>query len=163
MINNHIKGKEYEIQTRDHIINVLNKKAYLWEDVPETILVNAGIIGSHNINRLIRKEKKENSLMDTGIDVIQVNEDDSVSLIQCKNGYKNGITMHDLSGFMCWMTVLDKLNGYVYYTDKISNITFKERLWYWVNNINKEILCKCGNKKTFNKNWLDGYRKYCSP
>ena len=49
------------------------------------------------------------------------------------------------------------------YTDKISNITFKERLWYWVNNINKEILCKCGNKTTFNKNWLDGYRKYCSP
>lgn len=49
------------------------------------------------------------------------------------------------------------------YTDKISNITFKERLWYWVNNINKETLCKCGNKTTFNKNWLDGYRKYCSP
>jgi hypothetical protein len=24
-------------------------------------------------------------------------------------------------------------------------------------------LCKCGNKTTFNKNWLDGYRKYCSP
>jgi superfamily II DNA or RNA helicase len=121
MINNHIKGKEYEIQTREYIINTLNVKAYLWEDTPETILVNSGIIGSHNINRLIRKEKKENPLMDTGIDVIQVNEDETVSLVQCKNGYKNGITMHDLSGFMCWMTVLDKLNGYVYYTDKISN------------------------------------------
>jgi superfamily II DNA or RNA helicase len=59
--------------------------------------------------------------MDTGIDIIQVNGDETFSLIQCKNGYKNGITMHDLSGFMCWMTVLDKLNGYVYYTDKISN------------------------------------------
>ena len=121
MINNHIKGKEYEIQTREYIINTLNVKAYLWEDTPETILINTGIIGSHNINRLIRKEKKENPLMDTGIDIIQVNEDESISLIQCKNGYKNGITMHDLSGFMCWMTVLDKLNGYVYYTDKISN------------------------------------------
>jgi superfamily II DNA or RNA helicase len=121
MLINNIKGKEYEIQSRNHIINILNKKAYLWENTPETILINSGIIGSHNINRLIRKEKKENPLMDTGIDVIQVNDDDTVSLVQCKNGYKNGITMHDLSGFMCWMTVLDKLNGYVYYTDKISN------------------------------------------
>jgi hypothetical protein len=81
MLINHIKGKEYEIQTRNHIINVLNKKAYLWEDTPETILINSGIIDSHNINRLIRKEKKVNPLIDTGIDVIQVNEDDSVSLI----------------------------------------------------------------------------------
>ena len=120
-MNNHIKGIEYEIQTRDYIINSLNKNAYLWEDTPETILINAGIIGSHNINRLIRKDKKENPLMDTGIDIIQVNEDNMISLIQCKNGYKSGITMHDLSGFMCWMTVLDKLNGCVYYTDKISN------------------------------------------
>ena len=32
MLINHIKGKEYEIQTRNHIINVLNKKAYLCED-----------------------------------------------------------------------------------------------------------------------------------
>jgi hypothetical protein len=59
--------------------------------------------------------------MDTGIGIIKVNEDETVSLIQCKNGYKNGFTIHDLSGFLCWMTVLDKLNGYVYYTDKISN------------------------------------------
>jgi hypothetical protein len=29
MLINNIKGKEYEIQTRDHIINSLNKKAYL--------------------------------------------------------------------------------------------------------------------------------------
>ena len=87
MLNSHIKGKKYEIQTRDHIINVLNKKAYLWEDIPETILINAGIIASHNLNRLIRKDNKENPLMDTGIDIIQINEDNSISLVQCKNGY----------------------------------------------------------------------------
>ena len=29
--------------------------------------------------------------------------------------------MYDLSCFMCWMSVLDKLNGCVYYTDKIYN------------------------------------------
>ena len=45
----------------------------------------------------------------------------------------------------------------------IDNITFKEKLWYWVNDIQVRFLCKCGNNTTFNKNWLDGYRKYCSP
>ncbi len=44
----------------------------------------------------------------------------------------------------------------------IQDITFKERLWYWVNNINTQFLCKCGNKTTFNRNWKDGYKKYCS-
>lgn len=28
--------------------------------------------------------------------------------------------MENLAGFMCWMATLDKLNGYVYYTDKLS-------------------------------------------
>ena len=94
--------------------------AYLWTDTPETILINAGIIGSHNFNRIIRKENKKNPLQDTGIDIIQVNDDETISLIQCKNGYKNGLIMNDLNGFGCWMSVLDKLNGYVYYTDKLS-------------------------------------------
>ena len=120
MENNHIKGIKYEIQVRDYIINVLGKKAYLWTDTPETILINAGIIGSHNFNRIIRKENKKNPLQDTGIDIIQVNDDETISLIQCKNGYKNGLTMNDLNGFGCWMSVLDKLNGYVYYTNKLS-------------------------------------------
>jgi superfamily II DNA or RNA helicase len=123
MKTNQIKGYNYEVQIRDYIINELRKPAYLWSDTPETILVNNGIIGSHNINRLIRQESKQNNLQDTGIDIIQVDSNENLccSLVQCKNGYKKGITMNDLSGFMCWMTVLDKLKGYIYYTDKLSN------------------------------------------
>ena len=49
------------------------------------------------------------------------------------------------------------------YTINIKDISFKERIWYWVNDITKEKTCKCGKKTTFNKNWKDGYRKYCSP
>ena len=41
-------------------------------------------------------------------------------------------------------------------------VTFKEKLWYWVNGLLVPYTCKCGNATTFNKNWLDGYRKYCS-
>ena len=44
----------------------------------------------------------------------------TVSLVQCKNGYKNGITIENLAGFMSWMFSLPNLNGYVYYTNKLS-------------------------------------------
>jgi hypothetical protein len=109
---NKVKGTNYEFQIRDYIINSLNKKAYLWSDTPESILLNNGLIGSHNQNRIIRKENKENPLQDTGIDIIQIESSDSVSLVQCKNGYKNGITMSDLAGFALWMLSLDNVKGY---------------------------------------------------
>ena len=117
---NKVKGTNYEFQIRDYIINSLNKKAYLWSDAPELLLINNGLIGSHNENRIIRKENKENPLQDTGIDIIQIESSDSVSLVQCKNGYKNGITMSDLAGFALWMVSMENLKGYVYYTDKLS-------------------------------------------
>ena len=115
------KGDEYEIYIRDHIINDLNKQAFLWSHTPETILIESGIIGSHNEHRLRRKENKLNPLHDTGIDIIQVNEDKSISLIQCKNGYERGLIMSDLAGFGLWMASIDSLKGYVYYTSKLSH------------------------------------------
>lgn len=117
---NKIKGDKYEIQIKNYIINELNKNAYLWNEPPETILINSGIIGSHNEHRLRRIENKENSLIDTGIDVIQIEDNNLYSLIQCKNGYKNGLTFNDLSGFIYWMAGLINLTGYVYYTNKLS-------------------------------------------
>jgi superfamily II DNA or RNA helicase len=122
---NKIKGDNYELQIKYYIINQLNKQAYLWSEAPETILIDSGIIGSHNEHRLRRISNKENSLQDTGIDIIQIEDNNMCSLIQCKNGYKNGLTMNDLAGFMCWIATLDKLNGYIYYTNKLS-VNIKE-------------------------------------
>ena len=118
-MDNQIKGLNYEIQIRDYIITKLNKQAYLWDHTPEDLLIEHKIIGSHNQSRLIRKENKENPLRDTGIDIIQV-EEDSLSLVQCKNGYKSGVTINDLAGFNFWMANTN-FNGYVYYTNKLSN------------------------------------------
>ncbi len=42
------------------------------------------------------------------------------------------------------------------------NISFREKLWYWVNNINIIQTCLCGKPTSFNKNWLNGYKKFCS-
>ena len=54
--------------------------------------------------------------------------------------------------------IYEEINNHI----DIIDISFKEKLWYYSNNIVNEFVCKCGNKTTFNKNWLDGYRKYCS-
>ena len=118
-MDNQIKGYNYEIQIRDYIITELNKQAYLWSHTPESILIDYNIIGCHNDARLKRKENKENPLIDTGVDIIQV-ENDSLSLVQCKNGYKNGVTINDLAGFNFWMANTN-FRGYVYYTNKLSN------------------------------------------
>ena len=127
---NQLKGAAYENQ----ILELLrrDKPAYLWKYAPETILIENGIIGSHNTARLKRKAELcdssentqenplENLLRDTGVDLIVMETETECSLVQCKNGYKNGITMHDLAGFMCWMATMNNKLGYVYYTDKLS-------------------------------------------
>ena len=120
METNKEKGKNYEIQVRDYIRTILKKPAYLWDDTPETLLIKVGIIGSHNENRLKRKENKENPLQDTGVDIIQVENENICSFVQCKNGYKSGVTYDDLAGFLMWMMSFENTNGYVYYTSKLS-------------------------------------------
>lgn len=44
----------------------------------------------------------------------------------------------------------------------INDLPFIQKLWHWVNNIEYYILCECGSPVSFNRNWLDGYRKACS-
>ena len=119
-MDNISKGYYYELQVKFHIINKLNKLAYLWSEVPIPILINNGIINSHNDHRLQRINNKINPIRDTGIDIIQLEDNNICSLVQCKNGYKGGITMEHLAGFMCWLFSLHNLNGYVYYTNKLS-------------------------------------------
>ena len=99
-MDNYTKGYQYEKQVKNYLINHLHKEAYLWYETPETILIEGSIIGSHNDLRLKRKENKLNPLRDTGIDIIQIdNENNKISFIQCKNGYSKGLRMEDLAGF----------------------------------------------------------------
>ena len=43
------------------------------------------------------------------------------------------------------------------------DITFKEKFWYYINQVDKTFLCKTCNEKTttFHKNFNDGYQQYC--
>jgi predicted helicase len=124
-MENNIKGYLYEEQIKNYIINDLNKPAYLWSFTPENILIENGIYGSHNDARIKRKEltnNNTNKLIDIGVDIIQV-DDNKISFVQCKNGYKKGVTIDDLAGFsIMTLTHQNNINkGYVYYTDKLSN------------------------------------------
>ncbi len=57
----------------------------------------------------------------------------------------------------------DLYSSIVEYCIDIKDLSFKQKLWHWVNEHPTYYLCPCGNMITFNKNWLDGYRKGCSP
>lgn len=130
--NNQEKGLFYEKYVRDFIIENLHKNAYLWNECPENILINNNLICSHNSMRLYRKDLKEGNMhshKDIGIDVIQIedkigetNNSDGTyicSMIQCKNGYANGITIENIAGIMI-RTAAQDTNAFIYYTDKLS-------------------------------------------
>eukprot|EP00596_Hydrurales_sp_CCMP1899_P003625 CAMPEP_0119045650 /NCGR_PEP_ID=MMETSP1177-20130426/41670_1 /TAXON_ID=2985 /ORGANISM="Ochromonas sp, Strain CCMP1899" /LENGTH=794 /DNA_ID=CAMNT_0007017797 /DNA_START=468 /DNA_END=2849 /DNA_ORIENTATION=- len=117
------KDDMYKIQIRNHIIFSLKKPAYLYSDTPVQLLIDNGIFDSYNDHRLKRIASKEanlNSFHDTGIDIIQVESDGSLTLVQCKNGHK-GVTIEDLADILDYSLHFDKLNAHVYYTDKISD------------------------------------------
>jgi superfamily II DNA or RNA helicase len=141
-MNNQTKGLLYEKYVRDFIIQNLNKNAYLWNECPENILIENSLIDSHNDMRLLRKDIKEGFLhchKDIGIDIIQI-EDNKCSMIQCKNGYTNGLCVNDIGGIMMRSNFLRNMNTYIYYTHCLSrNIRYTAKLSPFVVNIDCSI------------------------
>ena len=49
------------------------------------------------------------------------------------------------------------------FSSEILEISFKERIWFWVNNIKKRPVCRCGKYTKFIGNWDNGsYLRNCS-
>jgi hypothetical protein len=121
-MNNKLKGYLYEVQIKNYIVNKLNKQAFLWSETPESLLLEHKIIGSHNKFILNKKNNNKNPLIDIGVDIIQIDDNNKLSFVQCKNGYINGVTIKDLAGFsIMTLTYQNYINkGYVYYTNKLS-------------------------------------------
>ena len=55
---------------------------------------------------------------------------------------------------------VDLYNSIINYTNL--DVPFIQKIWHWVNDFQNEFTCQCGNKTSFNRNWKDGYKKYCS-
>jgi len=137
-MNNQEKGLLYERFVKDFIIQKIGRNAYLWNECPENILIENALIHSHNDMRLIRKDIKEGYLhchKDIGIDVIQINGD-NCSIVQCKNGYANGLCVEDISGIMMRSNFLKNVPTFIYYTNCLSrNIRYTAKLSSYVVNI----------------------------
>jgi len=137
-MNNQYKGLLYEIYVKDFIIQKLSKNAYLWNECPENILIDNNLIASHNEMRLLRKDLKEGHLhnhKDIGIDIIQI-DNNKCSIVQCKNGYNNGLCVDDIAGIMMRSAFIRDVNTFIYYTSCLSrNIRYTTELSPYVVNI----------------------------
>ena len=120
-MNNQEKGLIYEKFVKYILINKFNKEVYLWNECPETILIENKLVSSHNHLRMIRKDIKEGHLhnhKDIGIDLILIDKDE-ICLIQAKNGYSSGVRIEDLAGIMM-RNSLTRKKSYIFYTNSLS-------------------------------------------
>ena len=53
-------------------------------------------------------------------------------------------------------------NEIVDFSINIPDVSFKYKIWHWINNEANYILCYCGNRVSTKMNWRDGYKEYCS-
>ena len=118
-MNNQTKGLLYEHFVKDKIINELHKNAYLWNQCPENLLIQYGLIKSRNEARLIRREGDLHNHKDIGIDIIQIDSDNDITIVQCKNGYSKGLKLDDVAGIMLRRASKDVTTA-IYYTSKLS-------------------------------------------
>lgn len=130
-LTNHEKGKFYEVYINIDLNQQPETKiSYLWKDVPEQVLYDAGWITEYNKHRLERKDTKTNAnspdeninpLKDVGVDNVRVRKDESIDFIQCKN-YFRSLRIEDIAGFSFIMLCHPNIKGILYHSnDKLSN------------------------------------------
>lgn len=168
---NCIRGFQYE----KYVLNKLHdfydiKEIYLWKNVPDSLLIDSGIILSNDLVNIKEKYKTSkylrnyNVLLDTGIDIICKLQNDNIILVQCK-AYNSIISQKHLSGFFrslldCYIINQKKNNTYtitglIVHTSDISPL-IKESYCYKTNLINDLFIpFMCKNTK----NKLIKYKK----
>ncbi len=137
-MNNQEKGLVYEKYVRNFIIKKLGINAYLWNECPENILISYNLIQSHNHMRHMRLSRKNinehylHNHKDIGIDIVQI-ENNKCTIVQCKNGYNNGLCVDDISGIMMRCAFNRDLNTFIYYTSFLSrNILYTANISSYV-------------------------------
>ncbi len=125
-LNNKQKGDLYEKYILKKICQ--NNECWLWKDIPQQILIECGFFKDQEDYRIKKKLSKQNNdedlnfLIDTGFDLIEKDINNNYNAIQCKNGYKNGLTFTDISTFIAMKHCYKNIKfGKVYYTSKINN------------------------------------------
>lgn len=137
MTTNKEIGDQYEKYVLEHIRNTTGNECWLWRDIPHKKLIKYGFITDLNKHRLARKIETDenftdNPLMDTGIDIVQITDDNKIIGVQCKYGYKT-LCANNLNGFYC-MLFNYNLSGALYYTQDKHN---KSKIHFTL----KEVSC----------------------
>lgn len=114
------KGNLYEKQVKVHLQSP-SQKSWLWKDIPEKELREAGLLGDWNEHRWARKNNKINSLPDIGTDILlKICYENKYILVQCKNFATTYVSPDHLSGFYA-MIAHYEMNGIVYYNSELSH------------------------------------------
>jgi hypothetical protein len=139
---NCVKGYEYELYVKKKLMDYYDiAEIYMWEEVPDDLLIISGIITSDDLDIVRRKyrrnkyKRNSNILLDTGIDIVFTTTDNHIYLVQCK-AYNSIISQKHLSGF--FRILLDTyiihknkdiIRGLIVHTSEISEI-IKESYCY---------------------------------
>jgi hypothetical protein len=149
---NCVKGYEYELYVKNKLRDYYDiAEIYMWEEVPDDLLIISGIITSDDLDIVRRKyrrnkyKRNSNILLDTGIDIVFTTTDNRIYLVQCK-AYNSIISQKHLSGF--FRILLDTyiihknkdiIRGLIVHTSEISEI-IKESYCYKENIIRELYL-----------------------
>jgi len=149
---NCVKGYEYELYVKNKLRDYYDiAEIYIWEEVPDDLLIISGIITSDDLDIVRRKyrrnkyKRNSNILLDTGIDIVFTTKDNRIYLVQCK-AYNSIISQKHLSGF--FRILLDTyiihknkdiIRGLIVHTSEISDI-IKESYCYKENIIRELYL-----------------------
>ena len=139
---NCVKGYEYELYVKKKLRDYYDiAEIYMWEEVPDDLLIISGIIQSDDLDiikgkyRRNKYKRNSNILLDTGIDIVFTTTDNHIYLVQCK-AYNSIISQKHLSGFFRILLdtyIIDKnkdiIRGLIVHTSEISDI-IKESYCY---------------------------------
>lgn len=128
-----VKDNKYVEYIKNYIIKELNTPAYLWKDTPEGILIEAGLLQSHNQAREFRKLGDKNPFLNIGVDILQCNEDKSFTLIKCIDVCDKESIINDIDKFYMILCNHSNLRGLVYYTSDLSKTIMQEHIGEKIN------------------------------
>ena len=116
------KGDLYENYILEYLFEKYSQcRAWLWNNIPEDIMCDVGLIGNWNEHRKQRKANRINKLPDVGCDIFMIDSSQSNYLVQCKYyDIKNAVKMEDLSGWNSMLLDYPEMHGHLYYTSKLS-------------------------------------------
>jgi len=116
-------GDIYEIYILNYLIEEKKYKAWLWNDIPKEVFIQANLLNEDDYKTYVteaRKKnkngKKENPLQDIGIDILAKDTEDKFIFVQCKNFASAFCFSTNLTGFYMFLAYHIDKKGILFHT-----------------------------------------------